>query len=77
MSNSIVEGMKGSVAAGSITAPTPLYGSYLTSNGIWLLSYAEWMQVLGSIYVVYLLSKAFANSSVGKKIIGKVKGWFT
>jgi hypothetical protein len=76
MSNHVVEGVKGSVAAGSITAPTPMYGSFLTTNGFGLLSYAEWMQVLGSIYVAYLLLKALSNSSVGKRLRDKISKWF-
>ena len=76
MSNSIVEGTKGSIAAGGITAPTPLYGSYLTTHGFELLSYAECLQLLGSVYVAFLLMKAIANTSLGKRVVRKVKSWF-
>ena len=46
----------GVAAAGASSAPTPIYGDYLTTHGAGLLSYAEWIQVLGSIYVAFLLA---------------------
>lgn len=52
-----VERAVGVGAAGASAAPTPIYGAYLTSHGVWLLSYAEWLQVLGGIYVAVLLVK--------------------
>lgn len=47
----------GVVAAGASAAPAPIYGAYLTTHGVYALSYAEWIQVLGSIYVATLLVK--------------------
>jgi hypothetical protein len=47
----------GIAAAGASSAPTPIYGDFLTTHGMWILSYAEWIQVIGSIYVAFLLLK--------------------
>lgn len=44
-------------AAGASSAPAPIYGEYLTTHGMWLLSYAEWIQVVGAVYVAVLLLK--------------------
>lgn len=44
-------------AAGASAAPTPAYGEYLTTHGVGLLSYAEWIQVIGAVYVLTLLCK--------------------
>lgn len=44
-------------AAGASAAPTPAYGEYLTTHGVGLLSYAEWIQVIGAVYVLTLLTK--------------------
>jgi hypothetical protein len=38
-----------------------MYGDYLTTHGVWLLSYAEWLQVLGGLYVATLLVKMGAG----------------
>lgn len=51
----------GVTAAGASAAPSPVYGEYLTTHGVWLLSYAEWIQVIGAIYVATLLGKMFAG----------------
>ena len=77
-SSNVIEGMKGSVAAGGIAVPAiePIYGNYLTTHGFELLSYAESMQVIGTIYVSWLLIKSISNSSVGKKIKAMVLKWF-
>lgn len=82
MSDHIVEGVKGVTATAAATAPTlptavPVYGSYLTSNGIGLLSFSEIIQVLGAVYVSFLLLKALANTSLGKKIRSKISGWLS
>lgn len=55
MSAHHVDKVAGVAAAGASSAPAPVYGEFLTTNGFWLLSYAEWLQVLGAVYVVCLL----------------------
>jgi len=65
----VVVASSGTVAAGASSAPTNLYGEYLTANGIYFLSYAEWIQVLGAIYVFTLLCR-----TVVWPIIKKLKG---
>lgn len=44
-------------AAGASATPAPVYGEYLTTHGLGLLSYAEWIQVIGAVYVATLLIK--------------------
>jgi hypothetical protein len=56
-----IERVVGVSAAGASAAPTPMYGDYLATHGIWLLSYAEWLQVLGGLYVATLLIKMCAG----------------
>tara|TARA_R110000744_G_scaffold246942_1_gene363416 strand:- start:1130 stop:1375 length:246 start_codon:yes stop_codon:yes gene_type:complete len=77
MANQIIEGVKGVMATTAATAPTvgPVYGSYLTTNGIGLLSFSEIIQVLGAVYVSFLLIKALLNTGIGKKIRSKISGW--
>tara|TARA_R110000772_G_C13310322_1_gene440434 strand:- start:30166 stop:30426 length:261 start_codon:yes stop_codon:yes gene_type:complete len=78
MSDQIAQAAKGITATTAATAPTvgPVYGSYLTTNGIGLLSFSEIIQVLGAVYVSFLLIKALLNTSIGKKISSKISGWF-
>jgi len=78
MADQIIEGVKGVTATTAATAPTvgPVYGSYLTTNGIGLLSFSEIIQVLGAVYVSFLLVKALANTTMGKKIRSKISRWF-
>ncbi len=52
-----VERGAGLTASGAIVTPTPIYGHFLTTNGMLLVSWAEWIQILGAIYVIYLLGK--------------------
>ena len=53
-------------AAGASATPAPVYGEYLTTHGLWLLSYAEWIQVIGAIYVATLLVKMASGWLRGK-----------
>lgn len=77
MSDQIVQGVKGITATTAATAPTvgPVYGSYLSTNGIGFLSFSEYIQVIGCIYVSFLLVKALANTGMGKKIRSKISSW--
>ena len=84
MSNTVVNTVVGTTVAGSVATEAPMQVSYLTSHYIGVFTWAECLQLLASAYVAYLLitglvrtTRAIANSSVGKKIIGKIKGWFT
>ena len=45
----------GIAASGGVVAPTPVYGTFLTENGFWLMSYAEWFKVIGCIYIILLI----------------------
>jgi len=56
----------GVVAVGASAAPTPIYGEFLTSHGFYALSYAEWIQVLGSVYVATLLVKMLVIPAASK-----------
>jgi len=78
MSDQILQGAKGVTAVTAATAPTvgPVYGTYLTNHGIGLLSFSEIIQIIGSVYVSYLLLKALSNSSLGRNITGRIKKWF-
>ncbi len=45
----------GTLAAATSYVPAHVFGQFLTTNGMGILSYAEWLQVLGGIYVFSLL----------------------
>ncbi len=66
-----VQHVLGLTAAGGIATQAnkiPDYGHYLTTHGYGLLSYAEWMQVFASIYVIMLIIKLLKVHVVFKKI---------
>ena len=69
-----VQHTTGIVAAGVSSAPTPMYGDFLATHGLGLLSYAEWFQILGSIYVCFLLFKVTGILSLGKRIYDRLRG---
>jgi hypothetical protein len=48
----VATGTAGTLAA---VAPTESYGDFLTSHGLFVLSYAEWIQVIGAIWVLCLI----------------------
>jgi polyferredoxin len=54
-------------AAGASAAPAPVYGEYLTTHGLGLLSYAEWIQVIGAVYVATLLARMFCGW-IGRRV---------
>ncbi len=74
MSHDIATHTTGIVAVGASAAPTPIYGYYLTTHGIWLLSWAEWIQVIGSIYVACLLLKWMGVFKGARKLYSLMKG---
>lgn len=47
----------GVASSGGIITPTQYYPELLTTNG-WLMPYAEWIKVIGAIYIVILIYKA-------------------
>ena len=51
----------GVIAVGAGATPTPIYGDFLATHGVLFLSYAECIQVLGSVYVASLLIKMAYN----------------
>lgn len=63
----------GVAAAGASSAPTPLYGTFLNDHGLMALSYAEWIQVIGCIYVLTLLYKMTGLNKVVDCVISKIK----
>ena len=64
----------GIVATGVSSAPAETYGNYLSTNGFLLLSYAEWMQIIGCVYIIFLIFKLLKIKTVFKKIITFIKG---
>lgn len=45
----------GAGAAGGVITPTQVYGDFLNTNGLWLMSYAEWMKAMASLYIIFLI----------------------
>lgn len=42
-------------AAGGIATPDQVYGNYLTTHGIGVLSYAECLKIFGAVYILFLM----------------------
>lgn len=61
----------GTGAAGGVVAPTTIYGEFLTTNGFWMISLAEWMKVIGTMYIILLIISLLIKA--GSYIIGKFK----
>ena len=81
----IAVGTSGVVVAGGSSIPAqkyqeiPRYGEALVNNGFWLLSWAEWIQVIGCIYVLSLLVKTIIIPVISpalKKLIEVCKNEF-
>lgn len=51
----VIQHTVGVGAAGGVLTPMPIYGDFLTTHGFWLMSYAEWMKVVGTVYITVLL----------------------
>jgi len=45
------------VAGGAAVSPATMYGDFLATQGFWLLSYGEWIRVLGALYIGTMLIK--------------------
>jgi len=45
-------------AAGTAATPTEIFGQYLTTHGIYFLSYAELFQILAATWILILIFKA-------------------
>lgn len=66
----IVVASTGVAAAGTTMVPQDQFNEFLITNGYGVLSYAEWMKVIGTVYILYLLlSPSF------KFISKQVKKW--
>ena len=60
-------------AAGTAILPVQTFGNYLNENGIWLLSYAEWCKIVGTIWVLLLILEKIGILKLIKRLIAKVK----
>lgn len=63
-------------STGVVVAPEEMFGEFLTTHGVWLLSYSEWMKVLGSIYILFLLIKLLSEVKAVKAIYKFIKRLF-
>lgn len=58
--------------AGAATiVPTYSFGQYLNTHGIWVLSYAEWIKVIGCVWISLLIVEFLAKNI--KLLISKAK----
>lgn len=59
-------------SAGAATLlPIDTFGQFLNAHGVWLLSYAEWIKVVGAIWISILIIETIGKYI--KKIIERVK----
>jgi len=63
----------GVAATGASVAPVPLYGDFLSTHGVLILSYAEMMQILASVYVFCLLGTFFGVFKGVKKLYNLIR----
>ncbi len=47
----------GAAAAGATVTPANSYANVLIENGLWALNYADWIRVIGTIYLLVLMAK--------------------
>lgn len=60
-------------AAGTAIVPVETFGNYLNVNGMWLLSYAEWCKIVGTIWIAILILEKIGVLKLIKRLIAKVK----
>lgn len=60
--------VNGGAGAATLT-PQPMFGEFLNTNGVWLLSYSEWIKVIGAIWVTILIVEALVKHT--KSLIKK------
>ena len=60
-------------AAGSAIAPSQVFGEYLNTHGVWLLSYAEWCKVVGTIWILLLIMEKIGLFNLVIRLIAKLK----
>lgn len=51
------EATTGATAAGNTILPYDAYSDYLVTHGFWVMSYADWSKVIGTVYIVVLILK--------------------
>jgi len=69
----IPEATTGVTAAGASSTPVSVYGEWLLTHGIGVLSYAEIIQLLGAAYVLTLLLKMMGVFKLIKWIYRNIK----
>lgn len=52
------EATTGTAAAGNTALPYNAYTDYLLEHGFWLMNYADWLKVIGGIYMLILILKS-------------------
>lgn len=62
--------INGSAGAATLT-PSQVFGDFLNTHGVWVLSYAEWIKVIGAVWVSILIVETVVKHS--KALIKKVK----
>lgn len=64
-------------AVGAAIAPNYAFGEYLMTHGIGVLSYSEWIRVIGCLYVLILICKMAGAGSLVKLVVGKIRSKMT
>lgn len=59
-------------AAGAAIAPSDVFGEYLLTHGIGVLSYSEWIRVIGCLYVLILIAKMAGLGNLVKLVASKI-----
>jgi hypothetical protein len=63
--------MTNSAAGAATLTPLDIFGNYLNTHGLWLLSWAEWIKVIGAIWVTILIIETCVKH--GRVIYRKIK----
>jgi len=60
-------------ATGTAVAPTNIFGEYLVTHGVWILSYGEWLRVIAGLYVVLLVGKLLKIDKLVRCLLSKLR----
>lgn len=67
------EALTGTTAAGTAAAPYDMYADWLITNGLWIMSYADWLKVLGGLYCAILTLKMLGVFKLANWVWGKAQ----
>ncbi len=68
-----IEGTTGTIGAGNTMAPYDVYADFLINHGFWIMSYADWLKVIGGIYCLLLILKMIGTFKALRWVFNKLR----